>query len=497
MNALTATALLALSTQQPAQPQHFAFESTLKTLVVFKEGFGFFIREGSALLEDGWATTNLVPSAAVGTFYVYPLKPADRVETIVATPEHMIPFAKPEQLRTLLANKVGLRLRVGTTEGNSATGILAKVLDDMVLLRTDEGQYSAVEYARISKVVLTDFPVRIKFLTSNPNARMNIGVAYIQAGVRWEPSYLLELSSATEGRLTLRGTLLGLPEELKEADLVFVVGAPSLMNVGIVDSLLVGLQSGPADALADFGRARREQAAKAAEAPSGGFGGGGFANIAGGGSVSDESGELQYYVKRGFSLRPGERAMTVIFEANVRVHPFFDWNADRNEVHYVLRVRNTTGSPLTSAPVFVLDNGKPVGQPVMGYTAKEDDTELRMTRAVGIKAEAREVEVERGESVIQGEIVQTPITLHGTMTIENFQEKPAEVRIRKTIVGRIVELSHGGVVKNTVVAAGPNPSNQVEWTINVPAGQKVVVEYRYVSVAITGRPRSGGGGGGP
>lgn len=496
MNALTLTAMLAVSWQQPAPPQHFAFESSLKTLVVFKEGFGFFIREGSALLENGWATTNLVPKAAIGTFYVYPLNATDRVETIVTTPEHLIPFEKPEQLRTLLANKVGLRLRVVTSEGGSATGALAKVLDDMVLLRTDEGQYSAVEYARISKVVLTDFPVRIKFRSANQNARMGIGVAYIQAGVKWEPSYLLELSSATEGRLTLRGTLLGLPEELKEADLVFVVGAPSLMNPGIVDSLLSGFQSGPADAVANLGRASRDQAAKSAEAPSGGFGGGGFAGTPGGGSVSDESGELQYYVRQGFSLRPGERAMTVIFEANVRVHPFFDWNADRNDMHYVLRVSNTTGSPLTSAPVFVLDDGKPVGQPVMDYTAKGDDTELRMTRAVGIKAEAREVEVERGESVIQGEVVQTPITLRGTMTIENFRDKPAEVRIRKTINGRILEMSHGGVVKNTAVGAGsPNPSNQVEWTINVPAGQKVVVEYRYVSVAVTGRARAGGVGG--
>ena len=207
-------------------------------------------------------------------------------------------------------------------------------------------------------------------------------------------------------------------------------------------------------------------------------------------AASDESGELQYYVKRGFSLRSGERAMTVIFEANVPVHPFFDWNADRGDMHYVLRVSNTTGSPLTSAPVFVLDDGRPVGQPVMGYTAKGDNTELRMTRAIGIKVEAREVEVERGERVVQGEVVQTSITLRGTMTIENFRDKPAEVRIRKTISGRILEMSHGGAVKNTVVNAGsPNPSNQVEWTINIPAGQKVVVEYRYVSVAVTGRAR--------
>jgi hypothetical protein len=497
MNPLLLAAVLSVSSVQGEAPKNFAFESKLRTLYVFKEGFGFFLREGRVRLENGWATTNLVPRAAVGTFYVYPLTGNAKVDTIVTTPEHRIEFEKPEELPSRLRDKVGLRIAVTTKEGGEAAGVLAKVLDDMLLLRTASGQYTAVEYPQIAKVVLSDFPVRIRVTGAPASAELGLGVAYIQAGVRWQPSYLLELQGE-KGALTLRGTLLDVPEELKGTDVVFVVGAPTLMNPYSIDSLLAGLASGAKlEDLAQVGR-RMEARDAAAKAPAanesaGVAGGGGFGGGGGGTFATDQSGELQYYLKSDLSLRPGERAMTVLFRADVAVHPFFDWNADGKDVDYVLKMRNTTGYALTMAPAFVLDDGKPVGQPTLNYTAKGDETELRMAQAVGIKVEAREVEVERGESVARGSIVETPITLQGTLSVENFRDKAAEVRIRKTVTGRILEMSHGGEVKNTSLPLGSvNAVNSVEWTITLPAGGKVEVRYRYVNVTATAR--SGGGG---
>jgi hypothetical protein len=77
--------------------------------------------------------------------------------------------------------------------------------------------------------------------------------------------------------------------------------------------------------------------------------------------------------------------------------------------------------------------------------------------------------------------------------VENFRDKAAEVRIRKTVTGRILEMSHGGEVKNTSLPRGSvNGVNFVEWTLSVPAGGKVQVTYRYVNVTATAR--TGGGG---
>ncbi len=89
-------------------------------------------------------------------------------------------------------------------------------------------------------------------------------------------------------RLTLRGTLLNLDEELKNSNVVFVVGAPNLVNRGSLDDLLQGFRSGiiPSDMMKSvidpsanltLERELRDKAPGAAETGlrgGGGFGGG-------------------------------------------------------------------------------------------------------------------------------------------------------------------------------------------------------------------------------
>jgi len=353
--------------QTPAAPETTpagpAFTSKLRTLVVFKEGFGFYIREGAATLENGWATTNLVPQAAAGTFWVYPKNANDRVDTIVLTHDNLIDFDKPEELKSSLANKVGSQLAIVTDTGEVG-GKLTNLLDKMLLLQDPKSNFVAVEYSKIKSVSLVDYPVQIKMRTTKPNGLCDLGIAYIQDGVRWAPTYTLELNGET-ARLTLRGTLLNLDETLKDANLVFVVGAPTLVNRGTIDDLLQGFVSGP------MGGA------------GGGFGGGQSATfgVEAGRAVnnnnretvssgdlasnvvsSDETGELQYYTKPHFSLRPGEKAMTMIFEAEIPVHPLFDWDADSTAVQYILTLENKSDQPFTTGPVFVIDGQRPVGQ---------------------------------------------------------------------------------------------------------------------------------------
>jgi hypothetical protein len=486
-------AIAVVACSQGMQSGNFAFQTQLKTLVVFKEGFGFFVREGSAQLEDGWATTNLAPQASSGTFMVYPLNAKDRVDTVVTTNDNRIEFSDAADIRAKLAGKIGLKMRIGSEGGVEAVGTLRNVLDDMLLLKEQSGGFKAVEYATIRTITLLDFPVRFRLATSTPNGRASIGIAYVQAGVRWEPSYLMELHGGDRARLTLRGTLLELPEELKSANLVFVIGAPNLLNVGQVDWLLQGFitrhleDAEKPDASPGTAAPPRDADTKRAEGPAGG---GGYGR-AGGGEPPPvaESGELQYYTKTAFSLRPGERAMTTIFESEVAVAPFFDWNADGEHVEYVVKLKNTTGNPFTMGPVFVVEDLRPVGQAQMQYTANGGEAELRMAKAVGLKVEARQVEESRGTApILVGDTRFLPIVMKGMLTVENFRDREAEVRIRRTAMGKVLEVLTGGAVKDTQVAANnPNSRNLIEWTLKVPAGVKLEAVYRYETYTSIGR----------
>ena len=64
---------LAAATAAQAPPKNMTFQTTLKSVAVFRDGFGYYTREGKVKLENGWATTNLVPEAVKGTVWFYSL----------------------------------------------------------------------------------------------------------------------------------------------------------------------------------------------------------------------------------------------------------------------------------------------------------------------------------------------------------------------------------------------------------------------------------------
>lgn len=475
--------------------KNFAFESKLKTLVVFREGFGFFVREGSARLENGWVTTNLVPAATRGSFAVYSTNPADRIDMIVVTPDHQLKFGSPAELRKMMEDKVGLKLSLslhalGTREPISRRGRLSNLLENLMLLREDDGQFVAVEYAAVKTVTLVDFPIRIRLATANPNSRATLRMHYIQRGVAWEPTYQLEVLDRQRARLTLRGTLLQLPEELDNAEVVFVVGAPVLSESALIDRLLAGIESGLAKSGVPFAaadaenqlRLRSPQAPGTARA---GAGGGGLGADILEGVTTGESGELTYYSKKGFLLRPGERALATIFEIEVPIAPMFEWNADQGEPVYILRLTNTTRQPFTSGPVFVTQAARPVGQQNMSYTAPGAPAELRLASGLGLRGERREVEAGPTTSETIGNRTYQRVPLKGILTLTNGRDEEADVRVQRTVLGRVANVGDGGSVKSTTVQRNdPNPINVLEWRVKVPAGKSIELGYTFDTLVL-------------
>ena len=72
------------------QPKNLTFATTLKSVAVFRDGFGYYVREGKCKLENGWATTNFVPAAIRGTVWVYSLDKDDRIDTVITTKDNRI-----------------------------------------------------------------------------------------------------------------------------------------------------------------------------------------------------------------------------------------------------------------------------------------------------------------------------------------------------------------------------------------------------------------------
>lgn len=466
------------------QPTNNTFSTKLKSVAVFRDGYGFFTREGQVKLENGWATTNFVPTAIRGTVWVYSLDPADHIDTLITTHENRISFTKPGELRTKLKDKIGLDFSIELNSGQRFDGKLNRLLDDMLLLQVGAA-YNAIPYDSIRSVTLTGYPIKVKLTTKDPSKVATLGIAYLQEGVKWEPSYVLDLTKG-KATLSLRASMQNTTESLTGTDVLFVVGSPFIANRGISD--MIALTPGQAvkveakkDSLDRDKEVQRADpdavAPKAAEQ----------VPVAG-----EEAGELYYYKKPGLDLAPNDVAMVSIFDADVPIHPTFEWNADGEEVLYLLNIKNTTRQPLTTGTVFVVEDKRPIGQDTVKYTPSGGSAELHLARGIGLHVEKREAEVKRGAPVTIGKTSFIPVTLTGTLTVTNYRQTDADVHIAKTLRGKASDLSDGGKIKDTQILNGePNPINDVEWTIKVAPGAAKTITYTvvtYMSAERAGSP---------
>ena len=61
-------------------------------MAVFKNGLGFFMREGETQLRDGWCVTEQVPPAAFGTLAIYSRNDKETVDIVGSGPGEVVEF---------------------------------------------------------------------------------------------------------------------------------------------------------------------------------------------------------------------------------------------------------------------------------------------------------------------------------------------------------------------------------------------------------------------
>ncbi len=92
-----------------------------KTIAVFKNGLGFFIKEGKVTLKDGWAQTELVPRASLGSMWIASLDQAVTLDEVISYKEqintNIEAITVAELIRANIGEKVMIRYGNNTVEG--------------------------------------------------------------------------------------------------------------------------------------------------------------------------------------------------------------------------------------------------------------------------------------------------------------------------------------------------------------------------------------------
>lgn len=520
------------------------------SIATFKNGLAFVVREGSVKLASGEVRIPFVPMATLGSLWVAPNDPGASIEELVAYHYDETKSGPADSVAQLLTANPGKVVTV--TYGNKEyTGEIVGLREaekrevpaigseielrpvavqpeQQFLLLKSEGKLVALSLGGIGTV---SFPpdailrvdhteqmkaLRLKVKGANDHANLTMG--YLEKGIGWTPSYLVSLKDEKTAELTLQAVVTNDAEDIRNADVFFVVGVPNFAYADIPSPMALeqSLAELMKDAEGDIG-ARRNNFSNALTGQfQAGIGNGVGGGIGSGSSgdfstvVSDLVGapeeDLFLYSHSGTTLKRGERATYNVFSASVAIEHIYEWEiadtsrvdalgnvqnnynnqntpdqAAMNNVWHSLRMKNSTKFPWTSGPGMVISGTKPLAQDTMLYTPRGATSNLKLTVATDVRASQQELEVER-QTGVQRHLSNNYdlVTVEGTLKLENYKPKDVHLLIHKSLRGEVVSSTDDGKAEKIARGiAADNPASLVNWDLTLKAREKKSIAYRY------------------
>ena len=247
--ALAATRLAAAETAKE-ETNPYVWSPRVASAAVFKNGLGFFLREGEVELRDGWCVAREVPPAAFGTLAIFAYDKDYTVDVVGSGPGEVVEFDGQDAPKDLEARRARLEaskhlsVQLTYTQAKAertAAGKLRSVGPEYVVLESDSNNF-AVPLKDIVKMQILELPLRIHVndAAGKPAAKARLGMAYLRKGVTWIPEYTLKLLDDDTAELSLRGTLVNEAEDLVHADVHLVVGVPHFIHTDYLAPIAVG-----------------------------------------------------------------------------------------------------------------------------------------------------------------------------------------------------------------------------------------------------------------
>ncbi len=517
----------------------------IKQIALFKNGLGFFVGETECPRGDTSFRFTLPASPSHGTMWIaYPrgVALASAVAREVQSEETVEAVTIPELLKANTGQEVKLLVgdkdifgtvvrftenrqavrpdpyAPGGRDGNSPRrDPWSQQQAGLAMIRTDSGMVcldpraiTNVTFAK-TKIGLqctrqlkqAELEVRLK----KPAPGKTLTVTFLAKGVTWAPSYMVDISDAKKARISGKAVIVNDACALENVAVQLVTGFPHLQFSDVVTPLAMKenlakflqalsrgqSQRGRADVEMNvmsqsvaYSRSSRNAAMPA-------YG------TAKAGQVAED---LFLYPVGPLDLGPDEVAYLPLFTETVPYEHIYQWDIpdyvdedgryryDRNQqgkdqeeqvVWHSLRLTNGTKIPWTTAPGETVKNGVILGQDTLRYTPAGREGTLRITRAVGVKADQIELETDRQREALRSYgYTYDLITVRGTLSVINVQDKPIKLEIVKTLSGEVKSTDPDA--KREKLAKGLRRMNgltRLTWTIDLPADAEKELNYVY------------------
>lgn len=503
-------------------------ETKVKTIAVFKNGLGFVFRTGKTSLTEGWADMAELPPAALGTMWIGTTNPLERVDEVVAYKGTSEGERDPQTLAEIVdlnvGNTLGITYTAGSGEPKYVRGKVVMSAGQIVLIEsipnTGTGTVALKKDSIQSIDALSnDSKLKARDTASTNKAKVHVGgkagsaevtLAYLEKGMTWSPSYLVNIRDEKTADITLEAVLANDVEDLEDADVSFVVGYPNFQFSDITTPL--SLQQSVSQfisAVTSGGRAGGSYGGITSQIMSNSIAVNGAYNWDSNGwrpednystakPMAGESNEdLYLYQQQHVTLKKGDRARYTVFTGRAPYEHVYeldvpdsmnvdyygnrsgDAKPDDPQVWHVLRLENTTEHPWTTAPALAVNGSMPVAQDTIRYTPPGGKSTLKLTVATDVSAHQEQTEASREPTTILDRRYDI-VTVKGKLTLRSYKPQPIKISIKKSMVGEVLEASdQGKATKLAMRLNSVNPDSQIAWDFELKPGVDKVLTYQY------------------
>lgn len=576
---LITSLLLAATGRAAGQPVALAGVSRMpvKEITVFKDGHAFVLHEGRLPTSAGGKVVlENLPNPVIGTFWPYSVDTKTPLLSVVSSRRKVRVERTPLTLRELLEANVGAEVTIAV-DSNRLTGRIVNIprrsSEELARLSppdTEETVSQAgnlfffqtldslkiVDFNRVTDVTFKEVPKGMmggeefrNLLTLNldwtgaPAAEANVGMVYLQKGIRWIPNYKVSLDGHGSAVIKLQGTLINELTDLDDVTANLVIGVPTFAFKETPDPIALSrvatqlsryfqedaqtayaFQNAIMSQSTRMGEYSRPVRAEATQKEPG-------ADVPGSGAAED----LFVFTVKHITLKKGERMVVAVAEHKVKYKDVYtlelpfappqevrrQFSAGQQQelakllgqpkVMHKIRLQNSDLFPLTTAPALIMLEQRLLAQSLMTYTAPGASSDLTITTAVEVEARRTEKAAQRTTNAVQWptpsannrSIWYDSLSMTGNVCVINFKKEAVDVEITRHVVGNLDRADHDGVIAQanladeaTLLSAGNYPAwwswhgwpdwwyhfngmGRVDWKLTLKPGEKIELGYNW------------------
>lgn len=474
---------------------------------LFKNGYAVVTRE--APLSGPDTMVEGLPVGSLGTMWIT-ATPGVTLQEVARTEREQQIENPISSLDDLLAVNKDRTVTIEYSDDKSRTGVVKSVTGSVLILESADGIF-AIPKNQVLRVMGTGLTwtskitkkvagLRVKSRITGANPKLI--VIALERGITWAPAYSVDISDEKKLSLVSKTTILNDLADLENIELRLITGFPNLPWVGYFDPLTSGMSVDQFTAMliAAAGAPRVAEPRGLAMAQN--------AMRADRRSTFDEAFEMPslpgisaedlfFYRLPGVNLKAGERGYHILFKVESDYQHVYTWDVPDaiavsdyrglpegpGDVWHSLKFKNTSERPFTTAPATTFKDGELLGQDLLYYVSAGADALVRITKALDVRAEGTEEELERQRLAIHQPNIGLYfdlVTVKGTLQVKNRKTDKVRLEISKEITGDVVAAD--GDPKITKTAKGlrqTNPRAIIEWSKELAAGESLTLTYTY------------------